>query len=70
MKNKPVNPSEMSIKKLEDLYQNYERTVMVSSRQFEEEHPELVPRTRLEEVWAWEDYARSNSDRWLENSYE
>lgn len=70
MKNIPTNPTERMIKKLEELWQNYERVEMASGRKFEEEHPEIVPRTRLEEVWAWEDYAKNNSDKWLENSYD
>lgn len=65
MKNKPINPSEEHLAWMETLWRNYERNQEQMGRQFEEEHPEVTPLTRLEEIWAWEDYAMREYLQWV-----
>lgn len=67
MKNKPVNPSAQVIDKLEVLWVDYERTQMGVGRRLEQEHSEVIPTTKLEDIWAWEDYASRESVLWAEN---
>lgn len=51
---------------MEDLWRDYAKKELSVSQAFEETHPEVVPRTKLEEVWAWEDWAIEHFVRKLE----
>ena len=42
---------------MEKLYWRWSNHNLVLANQFEEEHPEVVPKTRIEEIHAWEDFA-------------
>jgi len=55
------------VSRLEKLWADYEKNQMGASRRLEEEHPEVLPRTKLEEIWAWEDYAAHESVKWSES---
>lgn len=70
MKNKAANPSERMISALEQIWADYDSRVMSISRKFEEEHHEVVPRTKLEEIWAWEDYAIKHAEKWSDSLVE
>lgn len=50
---------------MESLWSEYERQQLWPGQQFEEEHNDVVPRSKLEEIWAWEDYAVGEYVRWL-----
>lgn len=65
MKAPPKNPTDIVIGWFEALWLAYEREQEWTGRSFEEQHPEIVPRTRLEEIYAWEDYARDHYVRWM-----
>ncbi len=47
---------------MDDLYHKYERSLWHSNENFEAMHPDLVEKTKLEEIWDWEDYA---IEQWL-----
>ena len=52
-----VNPSDEDVTLMEKLYWRWSNHNLVLANQFEEEHPEVVPKTRIEEIHAWEDFA-------------
>lgn len=52
-----INPSEEDIVRMDTLYRRWENVELPLAVQFEEEHPDVTPRPRIEEIHAWEDYA-------------
>jgi hypothetical protein len=42
---------------LDGLWRDYERQVIWPGETFEEQHPEVIPRSKAETVRAWEDWA-------------
>ncbi len=57
LQKRPENPQEHEAQKMEDLWIRYEKEHLWPARRFEEEHPEVVPLSKLEEIYEWEDYA-------------
>jgi hypothetical protein len=51
------NPSDQEIQQMDDLYHRWRGIELRLANQFEEEHPEVVPKTLIEEIHAFEDYA-------------
>lgn len=54
---KPDSLPEEETDKMEALWGHYGRTDLRLALQFEDEHPEVIPKTKAEEVHAWEDFA-------------
>jgi len=42
---------------MEAIWFEYRKTQEQTSRDFELQHVEVNPRSKLEEIWAWEDHA-------------
>ncbi len=57
LRKRPDNPQEHEVQRMEDLWMRYERDHLWPARRFEEEHPEVLGLTKLEEIYEWEDYA-------------
>lgn len=51
-----TSPTEEDIMAMDKLWFEYERTILVHAHQFEDEHPEITPRSRIEDIHAWEDW--------------
>lgn len=49
--------------RMEEVWGEYARTQLSAGQKFEEEHPELKPKTKAEEVHAWEDYTYNLENR-------
>ncbi len=52
-----TNPTDEDISRMDALYHRWTNLDLKMANQFEEEHPEIKPRTRTEEIHAWEDFA-------------
>lgn len=52
---------------MENLWFEYAKTQQHSGWDLEKQHPEVVPRSRLEEIWAWEDYAIARFVDWIQD---
>ena len=50
---------------MESLWSEYAQTQIDAGVRFEEEHPELEPRTKIEEIHAWEDFAIHRFMHWI-----
>lgn len=50
---------------MDNLWMEYERG-SYRRWEFQQAHPEIQERTRLEEIYAWEDYAIKNYMRWID----
>ena len=70
MKNPPKNPTETEVSWMQNLWENYRRNELRSSVEFEEQHSEVVARTKLEEIYAWENYAMRQYVKWLGQPFE
>lgn len=57
----PIPENEM--RNLDALWSQYARTELRFAEEFEDAHPEIRPRTRAEEIHAWEDWAFERFDR-------
>jgi hypothetical protein len=69
MKNKPNNPTDQELGRMESLWRDYERNQMRGGWELEREHPEVVPRDKLDEIYAWEDYAIEEYVRWMSEPF-
>lgn len=55
---------------MEEIWNEYRRTQERSGFDLEQQHPELVSRTKLEEIWAWEDFAVAQYVVWISDRFE
>ncbi len=51
------NPTEQDSEMLDNLWRDYERQVIWPGEAFEEQHPEVESRSKVETIHAWEDWA-------------
>lgn len=69
MKVKPKNPSDQEISRMDSLWFEYQKTQQRGGWDLEEQHPEVVELTRMEEIWAWEDYAVQHYLSWMSDRF-
>lgn len=60
LKPSPVPDDELAA--MERLWGQYATTVLRAAEEFEEQHPEVVPRSKAEEIHAWEEWALGRFD--------
>lgn len=70
MKNPPKSPAENDIARMDALWLDYQRTQGRAGQELETQHPEVEPRSRLDEIYAWEDYAVNEYSKWLSDKFE
>lgn len=70
LKSAPKNPTDDEVERVDHLFFTYDRTQIRAGDQLEMEHPEVSKRTKLEEIWAWEDYAIRQFSAWVKESFE
>lgn len=51
---------------MDQLWFEYERVQLGAGRRLEEEHPEVIGLTRIQEIYAWEDYAIERYMHWID----
>lgn len=61
MFNLKTNPvPDIDLSRMDALWSQYAKTQLNVGREFEEQHPELMTRTKAEEIHDWEDWAIAN----------
>lgn len=70
MKFPPKNPTDQEISQMENLWQKNEREQLWPGQQFESNHPEVIALSKLEEIWAWEDWAINQFVKWVSSPIE
>lgn len=54
---KPDPVPEEETDRMQNLWMSYERETIWKGEQFEQEHSEVVPLSRLEQIWNWQEWA-------------
>lgn len=60
---KPKPLPEEETEKMQQLWETYAKTQLRAGQEFEDTHPEIIPKSKAEEVHAWEDWSEQNYGR-------